>query len=90
MKAKTLNYNVVFTPEPEGGFTVTVPALPGCVTYGKTLKEAKAMAKEAIELMIETLEAHGQPVPTDESLVTPMSFIKRSLIKLDQKQKVYA
>ncbi len=90
MKTKTLNYNVVFTPEPKGGFTVTVPALPGCVTYGKTLTEAKEMAQEAIELMIETLEAHGQPVPTDESFISSMSFLKKSIVKIGQKQKIYA
>ena len=39
--------------EPEGGFTVTVPTLPGCITYGKNLNETIEMAKEAIELYIE-------------------------------------
>ena len=42
-------YNVIFRPEPEGGFTVLVPALPGCVSYGRTLKEARQMAADAIE-----------------------------------------
>lgn len=46
-------------PEPEGGFTVTVPSLPGCITYGDTLSEVKMMAKEAIELYIESLEDHN-------------------------------
>jgi len=38
---KTLHYNVIFRPEPESGFTIIVPSLPDCVTYGKDLKEAK-------------------------------------------------
>lgn len=46
-------YPIVLTPEIEGGFTVTVPDLPGCVTYGKTLSEAKEMAVEAIEGYLE-------------------------------------
>ena len=36
---KTTQYNVIFRPEPEGGFTVIVPSLSGCVTYGKDLEE---------------------------------------------------
>ncbi len=58
-------YRVLLTQEPEGGFTVTVPALPGCVTYGETVDHALSMAKEAIELYVETLEAEGSPIPDD-------------------------
>ena len=42
---KKVTYNLIFKTEPEGGFTVSVPSLPGCVTYGKNLTEAKKMAK---------------------------------------------
>jgi antitoxin HicB len=52
----TLTYRLILTEEPEGGFTVIVPALPGCITYGANLEEAKAMAKEAIEGYIELLK----------------------------------
>ena len=48
-------YKILLHIEPEGGFTVTVPALPGCITYGENLTEAIQMAKEAIELYIEVL-----------------------------------
>jgi predicted RNase H-like HicB family nuclease len=58
-------YRVLLTPEPEGGFTVSVPALPGCTTYGESIDHALSMAKEAIELYVETLEAEGDPVPDD-------------------------
>lgn len=54
---------VVFLPEPEGGFTVTVPVLPGCVTFGKNLNEAKRMAQEAIELYLEDMAADGESLP---------------------------
>jgi predicted RNase H-like HicB family nuclease len=46
---KNLRFNVIFRPEPEGGFTVIVPSLPGCVTYGRNLEEAKKMAVDAIK-----------------------------------------
>lgn len=65
MKSKVLNYAVILQKEPEGGFTVTVPALPGCVTYGKNVEEAKKMAVEAIELYIESLESHNEEIPED-------------------------
>lgn len=53
-----LNYNLIFRPEPEGGFTVLAPALPGCVTFGETIEEAKEMAKDAILGYIESLRKH--------------------------------
>ena len=63
---KRLTYRILLNREPEGGYTVTVPALPGCITYGDNVDEAIAMAKEAIELYIESLVEHNEPIP-DES-----------------------
>lgn len=60
-----LNYRILLRAEPEGGFTVLVPTLPGCITFGSTLNEAKEMAKEAIELYLESLKAHNEPIPND-------------------------
>lgn len=48
-------YRVLLRREPEGGYTVTVPVLPGCVSYGATVDEACEMAREAIALYIEDL-----------------------------------
>lgn len=59
------HFNVVLRHEPEGGFTAMVPALPGCVTHGRTLDEAKDMAKDAIIGYIESLRKHNEPIPTD-------------------------
>jgi predicted RNase H-like HicB family nuclease len=53
--------------EPEGGFTVSVPALSGCITYGQDLDEAISMAKEAIELYIEELQERGETIPDDSN-----------------------
>jgi antitoxin HicB len=55
-------YQVVLMHEDDGGFSVTVPALPGCVSQGETREEALAMICEAIEIYIESLVAHGDPI----------------------------
>lgn len=66
-----MRYNVILRPEPEGGFTVLVPALPGCITWGKTLEQARKMAADAIQGYLASLVKHGEPIPTDgESLST--------------------
>ncbi len=63
---KEYKYTIILDPDPEEeGYTVTVPALPGCVTQGETIEEAIAMAKDAIRLYIETLIADGEPVPQE-------------------------
>jgi len=62
---KILHYNLFLQPEPEGGFTVIVPSLPGCVTYGRTIAEAKNMARDAISAYLGSLKKHGENVPTD-------------------------
>ena len=72
-----LSYNVVFRSEPEGGFTVIVPSLPGCVTYGRTLQEAKKMAVDAIKGYIASLKKHREPIPSDrESFFTSVEIKK--------------
>jgi len=58
-------YRILLSEEPEGGFTVNVPSLPGCITYGNDLKHALEMAKEAIEGYIEVLHEQGEVVPDD-------------------------
>ncbi|TAK36865.1 MAG: type II toxin-antitoxin system HicB family antitoxin [Chloroflexota bacterium] len=60
-------YTVILYPEPEeGGYSVVVPALPGCVTQGETVSECIANAQEAIAVYVETLEARGEPIPEEE------------------------
>jgi antitoxin HicB len=73
--AKTRYHYNMLRPEPEGGFTTIVPALPGCVTYGRTLPEARKMAKDAISGYIKSLKRHKERVPTDdETLVASLSL----------------
>ncbi|MBE8714098.1 type II toxin-antitoxin system HicB family antitoxin [Sphingobacterium hungaricum] len=61
-------YKIHLHQEPEGGFTVSVPTLPGCITYGENIDEAISMAKEAIELYIEELQDRGEKIPAGDSL----------------------
>ena len=56
-------YKILLHKETEGGYTVSVPALPGCISYGEDVDEAIAMAKEAIELYIEELQERGEAIP---------------------------
>jgi antitoxin HicB len=75
MKKAHFRFNVVFRPEPEGGYTALVPALPGCVTYGRTLDESREMVKDAIRGYVESLKKHNEPIPSDEdTLVASMEL----------------
>lgn len=53
--------------EESGGYTVTVPALPGCVTEGDTLEEALRNAEEAITGYLEALKIQGRPIPEKDA-----------------------
>ena len=67
-----LKYTAILIPEEEGGYSVEVPALPGCYTQGDTKEEAISMAKEAIELYLESCQAHNELIPQEfgiESLI---------------------
>ena len=66
---KTICYHVMLRLEPEEVYTAWIPSLPGCVTFGKSIEEALEMAREAIGIYVETLIAHGEPVPSDESVI---------------------
>jgi len=65
-----LYYNVIFQKEEDGGYTASVPALSGCISYGKSLEEAQVMIKDAIMGYLESVEKHGQAIPIEsESFV---------------------
>ncbi len=65
------SYTVLFEPAPEGGYTVTVPALSGVVTEGDTLEEARTMAQDAIRCYLQSLHKDGIPIPVDRD-ISPM------------------
>lgn len=58
-------YRVILHPEPEGGFTASVPSLPGCITYGENIEHAINKAEEAIEGYISLLRERGEDIPDD-------------------------
>ena len=79
---ETYAYRIHLEPEEEGGLTVTVPALPGCVTWGRDYENALAMAQDAIACYLASLMKDGLPIPADVPLTEPidaMIQIKRPL-----------
>lgn len=66
-------YTILLDPDlQDGGYTVTVPALPGCVTEGETVVECIQNAKEAIRLYLDDLLDAGEPIP--EEKVVPQAI----------------
>ena len=66
-----MRLRIVFEPSDEGGYTVYVPSLPGCISEGDTLEEARENIREAVVLYLE---------PTDESDVSEGSLIEELTI----------
>lgn len=62
-------YRVIIRKEPEGSYTAIVPTLKGCITFGETIEEAMLMAKEAIEVMLESMEAHNISIFDDSETI---------------------
>lgn len=58
-----MKYRVLLQPDEDGQFVAEVPALPGCISQGKSREEALRNVKEAITLYLESLQAHGDAVP---------------------------
>jgi predicted RNase H-like HicB family nuclease len=63
MPKKKLNYHAVFEPAAEGGYNISFPQFPGCVTYGRTFEETKKKAREVLELWLEELASAGEKIP---------------------------
>ena len=63
---KQYNYTAVCEPAEEGGFVVTFPALPGLITEGDTLGEARAMAADALRGYLESLAKDGTLAPQED------------------------
>lgn len=66
-RMQSFTYRILLNKEPEGQYTVMVPALPGCVTYGENVDHAIQMAKEAIAVYIEELRSRGENIPDDST-----------------------
>ena len=73
-RAKVLKYTAIFEPDREdGGYVVSIPALPGCLSQGETFEEAAVNIKEAAELYLEVLKEKNEEIPVEEnSVVAPV------------------
>jgi len=60
-----MRYTVLLEREEDGGYVVSVPALPGCITQGETRREALANIREAIAAYIEDCRSAGDAIPTE-------------------------
>jgi len=59
---------LLFSPQPEGGYTVTSPVLPGLVTEGETVEEGLANARDALAALIDAYQQLGRPLPANIQL----------------------
>lgn len=82
------NFYAVFAPATEGGYNVSFPDFPGCVTFGSTLEEAQKMAQEVLELWLEELAANNEletppigrhPVVAELTVRFPVKLVKHAV-----------
>lgn len=69
------SYSVVLLPQPEGGYFVQCPSLPGCYSQGETVEESLVNIREAIELALEDLASHGErPMQSGPAILTEVTI----------------
>lgn len=74
-----LTYTVELEPQPEGGYTATVPALPGCISEGDTIKAVLKNIQDAIDGYIQTLTKHRREIPIEYSKLRRVSLSMRTM-----------
>ena len=62
-----MKLKVILEPSAEGGYTIIVPSLPGCISEGETKEEALANVQESVELYLETVEDDSDYAPNEET-----------------------
>jgi len=67
-----MHYTVILEREDEGGYHAFIPALRGCHSQGETLEEAIENIREAIAAFLESLKAHGEPIPSEDIVIKPI------------------
>ena len=65
MNPRSTSFSIFYEQDSTGGYVAIVPVLPGCHTQGETLEEAEINVREAIELYLESLAAHGEQIPVE-------------------------
>ncbi len=68
----TVRYTTILERQTDGGYHVSCPALPGCHAEGDTLEDASENMREAMSLYVESLKAHGEPLPQEDLLIKSM------------------
>jgi predicted RNase H-like HicB family nuclease len=68
----TYRYTVIFDREPDGGYHAFCPALRGCHSEGDTLDDALINIREAVEAYLESIKAHGEPIPQEDLVIKPL------------------
>ncbi len=68
----TYRYTIILDREPDGGYHAFCPTLRGCHSQGDTLDEAVNNIREAIGAYLESVEAHGEPIPIEDLLIKPV------------------
>lgn len=76
LKKKVYQYTAIFEPQEEGGYTVTIPSLPGCISEGNTFEEALKNIKEAASLYLEVIQKRKEEIITEEKgvIVAPVQL----------------
>ena len=82
VRATVYTYTVLFEPAAEGGYTVTVPMLPGVITEGDTLEEARERAKEAIRGYLKVLRKHREPIPLERGAALGRPITERVAVTI--------
>jgi antitoxin HicB len=80
MPVNVYQFTMIIERQPEGEYLVSVPALPGCYTEGRTFEEAREMAADAIRAYCASLLKHGEPIPIESP---EEQFIGRLRIALE-------
>lgn len=70
----SLRYTTILERQPDGGYHVFCPTLPGCRSEGNTLEEALENIKEAMELYVESLKENGEEVPIEDLMIKPLEI----------------
>lgn len=73
---KISRYTAVFEPQEEGGYTVSIPSLPGCISEGDTFEETMHNIEEAASLYLEVVQTKKQTIPKEEQTIVAPIFVK--------------
>jgi len=76
LKKKVLQYTAVFEPAQKGGYTASVPSLPGCYTQGDTFEETLENIKEATSLYLEVVQEMKEEFPKEEGVIVAPIKVK--------------